>query len=89
LFSPQSFISDSLDFVERFKFSIFEIGVVIFSSEEEDEHEELIKRTREVLQRHRGEASPGFWAEVFGFFACQKKKRKHKLSKSKTYLFLF
>ena len=24
--------------------------------EEEDEHEELIKRTREVLQRHRGEA---------------------------------
>ena len=25
--------------------------------EEEDDHEELIKRTQEVLQRHRGEAS--------------------------------
>ena len=25
--------------------------------EEEDDHEELIKRTQEVLQHHRGEAS--------------------------------
>ena len=44
----------------------FKSDFKIVTNKEEDEHEELIKRSREVLQRHRGEASPGdFHAKHF------------------------
>ena len=50
--------------------------------EEEDEHEELIKMTREVLQHHRGEASPVglhlifiyYFHIILAYLSCASKK---------------